>query len=438
MNKKINLIIGIFLLILVVVVNEWTITKFFSPDGHIDDILNKIIIYIFDIFCFFSGLFLILRREVFRFKIKGMMLSSLVTILLFLVTVEIYTRRRYSYEPPSLHLQFLQQEVGERISDFIDPEAKPNGLKYYPYHLFATAPYQSKTAIFTEYFSARNVPDSYPLGDGDIIVWLFGGSTMQNLETIDKLTIANSIALNLKESGIKATVFNFGVGSFQSSVESIKFQDLLRRTSPSEKPDFVIFYDGYNDAAYTYLSGAGNIQRDLSEKMEFLITSNHPKLLVYSASNIFDKYSYLWKHYIKPRIDTMLFDPATFFDNKQNLIKGVEMYVLNTQMIRGICKELQIKPLFILQPMIYTKENPTDFEISTKESLNQLLIKFMEEFYDITREKMRSYDDFNDLSHIFDNSKRNDFYDYGHIGPYSGVDIGFHLSQIVARQVLKK
>jgi len=114
------------------------------------------------------------------------------------------------------------------------------------------------------------------------------------------------------------------------------------------------------------------------------------------------------------------------------------MYVLNTQMIRGICKELQIKPLFILQPMIYTKENPTDFEISTKESLNQLLIKFMEEFYDITREKMRSYDDFNDLSHIFDNSKRNDFYDYGHIGPYSGVDIGFHLSQIVARQVLKK
>ncbi len=282
------------------------------------------------------------------------------------------------------------------------------------------------------------MPDSYPLGKGDIIIWLFGGSTMQNLETIDKFTIANSLANNLNKQNIKATVFNFGVGSFQSSIESIKFQDLLRRTSPSEKPDFVIFYDGFNDSAYSYLSGPGNLQGDLSGKMDALITGKNVKLFIYSFTNILSQFSILCRNHIRPRIETALFYTPRLQKDKEDLLKGTEMYLLNTQMIRGICKELDIKPVFILQPMIYTKKNLTPFEVSVKEKFDQKLLKFMADFYEITREKMQIYDDFIDLSGIFDNSKRNDFYDEGHTGPYTGIDTGSHIAKIVASQMSKK
>ena len=362
----------------------------------------------------------------------------MIAVLIPIITIEVYSRIKYLYDPPvPVGLKFLHQELGDKASEFIDPEGK-GGTKYYDYHLYATVPYKSKTATFTEYYSARSVPDSYPLGEGDIIVWLFGGSTMQNLETIDKLTIANSLAYNLKKSGIKASVFNFGVGSFQSSLESIKFQDLLRRTSFSERPNFVIFYDGNNDAGHSYLYGAGNLQNDLSQKMEALVTENRPKLLVYFVSSIFSRFSYFWKDYVKRRIDAVLFRNPGPYNNKQNLVKGVEMYVNNTRMIRSICKEFHIKPVFILQPVIFSKRNPTSFEISVVKSSDQQELKFMEKFYKMVRQKMQYYDDFEDLSHVLDNSKRNDFYDRGHTGPYTGVDIGLHLSQAVARRVLKK
>ena len=249
---------------------------------------------------------------------------------------------------------------------------------------------------------------------------------------------ANNVAISLKERNIKATVFNFGVGSFQSSLESIKFQDLLRRVDPSECPDFVIFYDGFNDSAYTYLSGAGNMQIDLSKKLEMIVTGKDMKLLINSISNIFSKYSYLWKWHIAPKITTALFVPNYKpFSDKQNLIKGVDMYVLNTQMIRGMCRELNIEPVFVLQPMIFTKKNLTEFEINIKNSFNQEQLKFMEEFYKMVRKEMQYYDDFTDLSNIFDNSGRNDFHDEGHTGPYSAVDTGSHIAKIVANQIGK-
>ena len=105
------------------------------------------------------------------------------------------------------------------------------------------------------------------------------------METVDRLTIANQLALNLKKNNIKATVVNFGVGGFQSSLESIKFQDLLRRVDKRERPDIVIFYDGFNDAGQAFVFEAGTMQEDLSKKMEALVTGNYGKLAIYSILN---------------------------------------------------------------------------------------------------------------------------------------------------------
>jgi hypothetical protein len=361
----------------------------------------------------------------------------IVIFVFFLFTLEVYVRMRHAYYARK-NREILYLEAGDKADKFIDTENKDNGLKYYDYHLYAAAPCRTRIATFTEYFSARDVPDSYLLGKGDIIIWLFGDSAMMELGTTDKLAIANNIALGLKELNIKATIFNFGVGGFQSSLEGIKFQDLLRRVEPYERPNFVIFYNGFNDSIYTYESGAGNIQLDLSRKLEMLVTGKYSKLLLYSISSVLSKFSYLWKYHIARKIDAVLFfhHYKPFNDNK-NLAKGVEMYVLNTQMIRAICKEFHIKPIFILQPAIFTKKNLTNFEIEVKNSLNPEQLKFMEEFYEAVRRRMQNYADFADLTSVFDNSDRNDFSDPCHTGPYSGVDTGSHIAKIIAYEMIK-
>jgi len=369
---------------------------------------------------------------------KPYIISSIIAIFLILVFLEIQARFKVAHERGK-HIDILYEEKFPLAEQLITDKRKNNGLVYYDYHIFANAPFSTETMKFTSYYSARNVPDSMPIGEGDVTIWIFGGSTMQNCETVDRLTIANQLALNLKKNNIKATVVNFGVGGFQSSLESIKFQDLLRRVDKKERPDIVIFYDGFNDAGQAFVFEAGTMQEDLSKKMEALVTGSWGKLAIYSTLNFIGKHSYYWKNRLSYKISTkVLFGEEIIKNNNDNLLKAVDIYAANTRMISGICKEFDINPIFALQPMVYTKKNLTEFERKVYNRPNsQDTINFMKRFYEITRKKMNKYDDFYDMSDVLNDSKRNDFYDLGHTGPYTGITTGYKLFEIVKKTLNK-
>ncbi len=82
------------------------------------------------------------------------------------------------------------------------------------------------------------------------ILWLFGGSTMRGATPSDDKTIPSFLAgfLNSNQQDLHFTVMNFGVDSFNSLLETKYLQKLLIESS--EVPDFIIFYDGANDASY--------------------------------------------------------------------------------------------------------------------------------------------------------------------------------------------
>jgi hypothetical protein len=82
------------------------------------------------------------------------------------------------------------------------------------------------------------------------ILWLFGGSTMRGATPSDNKTIPSFLAglLNSNQQDLHFTVVNFGVDSFNSLLETKYLQKLLIESS--EMPDFIIFYDGANDASY--------------------------------------------------------------------------------------------------------------------------------------------------------------------------------------------
>lgn len=302
-------------------------------------------------------------------------------------------------------------------------------LKYYDYFLYGRAPQTTETMVFTDYYSARRVPASEPAAASNTIIWLFGGSTMENNEVPDDRTAANILTQRLKQSGIRATVYNFGTSSFQSSLELIKFQDLLRRVSPKERPAVAVFYDGYNDSYYGFKAGAGNIQGDLSAKMGALITRQDGRLILYHASEWLARYSVFWERVAAWRISARLFGKPKLDGSPQNLAQTVSTYLANQRMIRATCKEYNIRCLFVLQPMLCTKMNLTAVEQDILGKQFAGLVPFTRDFYSQVRQAAGKNADFVDLSGLLNDSKEWDFYDIGHITPASSGKIGERLAE---------
>jgi hypothetical protein len=81
-------------------------------------------------------------------------------------------------------------------------------------------------------------------------IWMFGGSTMRGATDDDAATIPSFVAqqLNLSADGLRFTVVNFGIDSFNSLLETKYLEKALIENVP--RPDIVVFYDGANDAKY--------------------------------------------------------------------------------------------------------------------------------------------------------------------------------------------
>ncbi|MCI0562758.1 MAG: SGNH/GDSL hydrolase family protein, partial [Nitrososphaera sp.] len=286
-----------------------------------------------------------------------------VFILLILLVPEISARLVSKPQSPfPSYPSYVEISHGYKHLNQLIQDWNASRIQYYDYYIYSFGPASSKTVNFTDYFGARATPASADLDEADEVIWAFGGSTMADLEADDDLSLANQIALELNKDNVKARVHNFGVGGFQSSLETIKFQDLLRRVPLRERPTTVIFYDGFNDVSYGYNFGAANLPRDMSLKLRDLVDRNYTRLLVYVFSELLSRHSVFWKDFIRNRINNRLYEGQTVNQDAENLDKTVSSYVVNVRMTRGICQEFHIRCLFILQPLVITKANPTSVE----------------------------------------------------------------------------
>ncbi len=360
-------------------------------------------------------------------------------LILTILAVEVWARLRahrpLGPTPPKKRLLYLLADLPERDQFLSDLKAvRSAGGKYHNYSLYSVRPIATDTINFTDFYAARHCPASIPPPDSDEIIWLFGGSTMLNLETTDELTLANQVGKYLQDSGISATVKNFGVGSFQSSLELAKFQELLRQVPATQVPTVVVFYDGYNDPGHGYMFGAGNIQGDLAIKLRLLIEGYHAPTMRYAVAQSLGTYSVFCRDYICPHITPPVICSGCINDASHgNLEKTVSIYVDNTKMIRAICREFGILPLFVLQPVPHTKKGRTEFEDEFYCTLPKDRRMFIQDFYRCVQETIADKDDFLDLSSLFDFNGRNDFYDHAHTGPYSGKDTG----RAIGKRILK-
>jgi hypothetical protein len=315
--------------------------------------------------------------------------------------------------------------------------------KHYDEFLYAPGPVATTHINFTDYYSSRLTPDSRPIEEADIVIWTFGGSTMENTETTDEMTIANTIARVFNERAGPTHVKNFGAGGFFSSYELIKFQKLLREVPENELPYIAIFYDGYNDSQFGFQYGAGSLQKDLSQKIESIVEHRYIPLWLYTSSRLLSQYSKLWQITGARLVDATLFPLPDINTNSENLNQSIRIYTSNVRMIEAICDIYDIRCFFVLQPLIVTKNPLSELE---RQVLDQLEAhprfspegtRFMRAFYQEVINELAENDHFIDASRIMDGRTQPDFYDVGHTSALSSPYIGERIADYLLSRLEK-
>lgn len=315
-----------------------------------------------------------------------------------------------------------------------DRQKHARELKYYDYHLYARKPSKTPSVTFTEYWSSRRTPASLPRGESSTIVWTFGGSTMQNLETTDELSIANTIAKSFDAYGLRPRVENFGTQSFHTPLELIRFTHLLAQVPETERPAIAIFYDGFNDARHGYLFGAGRIQYDLGAKIAALVEGQHTKLVLYSASSWLAKLSFAWARVHRGLQKHIWERPASAHPTDENLDRTVKVYVRNVTMIDAVCRSFEIRCFFFLQPLVVTKTPLAPIERKAYAKIGESRVRFVRNFYNSVSRELANKENFIDLSGVLNNRQTDDFYDFGHTSALTSPVIG----QAIAEHIRKR
>ncbi len=329
-------------------------------------------------------------------------------------------------------------ELDELVEDSRNTHPAP---KYYDEFLYAAAPVATSHINYTPYYSARLAPDSVPLSEAEHIVWTFGGSTMENTETTDRLTIANTWARRFNRALGPTHVKNFGAGSFFSSYELIKFQKLLREVDPGHLPTMAIFYDGYNDTVHGYQYGPGNLQKDLSLKLQAFVEHDYLVVSTYALSELLSKYSRFWERTGAPAVESLLFPLPAPRSGPGFLAATVRVYTSNVSMGLATCEVFRVRCFFVLQPLLMTKTPLSPME---QEALGSLEAhprfgpegtRFVREFYREVGEQLADSPSFIDASGILNGREQEDFYDIGHVGAETPPVIGEKIADMILGRI---
>ncbi len=100
-------IIGVLLILIGVIFNEWLISEIFLHHGMVRILEARVAIWFFDVFCISAGIFLLIRRPKIRLNFRSV-IFLIVSFILFLLIMEGGLRIFY----------FVMNKIGYRTSDF--------------------------------------------------------------------------------------------------------------------------------------------------------------------------------------------------------------------------------------------------------------------------------------------------------------------------------
>jgi hypothetical protein len=244
---------------------------------------------------------------------------------------------------------------------------------------------------------------------------MFGGSTMWGTGARDEFTIPSYVSKMLAEKyPQRIRVVNYGQDGYVTTQEVIT---LLREIQMDRVPDIAVFYDGYNEIFTAMQAGAAGIPMNEYNRMrEFNIL--HPSrtrdfyLEVLTRTNTFQLLRGL-RAALQPEV---IADPLEGKDTEALARDVVRVYATNVETVSATAKQFGMSVQFYWQPSVYTKNSPTQPEVSIIRSTKDFV-----DFYKKAQQGMRQNDrladrsDFRDISGILDSYSTTAFIDTVHV-----------------------
>ncbi len=266
--------------------------------------------------------------------------------------------------------------------------------------------------IFINDLGLRTAPPT-PKAPGEWRIAVTGGSTVWGFHVLDADTVPAQLQTLIRHQDRKVTVYNFGIEAVSIKSELA----LLKRFHAAYGIDQVIFYTGGNDILNSYLPQA-NQGRGFgwltSEATAFELIKATVRYLAVSGEPSAQRLAHLDGEVL----------PSILRDS--SLREGIRK-------ANAYCEEEKLRCDFVLQPLIFTRENPPPAEARMLRNLNRLyprlgvLSKRM--YADALAAGPRGR--VHDLSHIFDNVPQRFYTDLIHVNEAGNRLIAEHVAKVV-------
>jgi len=214
----------------------------------------------------------------------------------------------------------------------------------------------------------RRITPGNPADPDAFEIWVFGGSSVWGAGNCDDGTIPAELQSIMNERSIESVrVLNMGQIAWSSTQEVIELTLLLRA---GERPDLVVFFDGFNDIWGSYESGRtgvhhsesrvasllnGTAQDEVSGPFMQIVMRSNTWLLTQSLRRMFFRSSITHQDLITYR---------TMGVNVDSLSRGIaETWLANMENVIALSEYYGFRVIGILQPSLwYSGKRPTDYE----------------------------------------------------------------------------
>ncbi|MGQ9688859.1 MAG: SGNH/GDSL hydrolase family protein [Desulfobaccales bacterium] len=204
---------------------------------------------------------------------KRFFLYSCITFLVVLLAVEVglhvidFAARRLQPSPAALPFRGLYQDQEWAPALARESDKPHRDQTYHQYLTWISKPVRGQFVNIDPDTGRRawNPPDLLP---DAATVYLFGGSAAWGWGARDDGTIASQLSRLLNARAPRVRVYNFAEPAY-TFTQGVLY--LILKLREGARPDFVIFYDGFNDVYGAYQSGqAGALQNlaTMREKLE--------------------------------------------------------------------------------------------------------------------------------------------------------------------------
>lgn len=286
---------------------------------------------------------------------------------------------RHVQPPPS-------QYAGKPWVDALQREtAAAERYQYHPYVIWRRAPYEGQQLVIDSNGLRRTLHTA--CGEGALNIFMFGGSALWGSGSPDWGTIPSQVAKVLEDnSGRPACVRNYGESAWVSTQEVLQ---LILALKDGERPDLVLFYDGWNDITSRYQTGVPDAHANLYDIKEQFERSPARRLGGSSGTmKLVDRISTALK-FRKPYLERYRLQeepldvvPASIRDR----------YLRNVEIVDALADRYGFRYAFFWQPMILAEEKAlTDEEqrIVTISSVHPDLTRMTQETYRLMKDTQR-------------------------------------------------